>query len=234
MTFVSHPTRFGSVLSLGLAVVAVALVASGGDGGPGVSLGLAVGLVCLGTLAMASAAGVGGDDGYRSLEAVLLVVGVGLSLAGVGFGTLEAETLPLRIVLAAGLLGVSLLGAGLAPAPAVRPRHLVGVGTGVLVVAVVLAGLMTEVGSLSLLSAMAAVVVAWDAGENAVSLGEHVGRRARTWPVELGHTGASASYGTVVVAATFGVTELNVTDVPLTALLLLLGGAVALLVALSN
>lgn len=234
MTFVSHPTQVGSVLSLAVAVCAVVLVAPGGDAGLGLSLAAAVGFVCLGTLAMAAAASVGGDGGRRSLEAILLAVGVGLSAVGVGFGTFEAEVLPLRIVLAAGLLGVSLLGAGLAPVPGIRPRHLVSAGTGVLVVFVVLAGLMTQVGALALLAAMAAVVVAWDAGEQAISLGEHVGRRARTWPVELGHTGASASYGAVVVAATFGVTQLNVTDVPLTALLLLLGGAVALLVALSN
>lgn len=232
MTFLSYPTRVGSAVSLAAAVGAMALVVPDGAGSV-LSLAAAVGLVLLGAVAARAAANVRGG-GSRSLGAVLLAVGAGLAVAGVGVGVLAVETLPHRIVVAAGLLGVCLLGAGLAPMPGVRPRRLVSAGSGALVVCVLLAGLMTAVEALPMLAATAATVVAWDAGENAVSLGEHVGRRARAWPVELGHSGATAAYGAAVVGAAFGVSELNVTDVPLVGLLLLLGGAVALLLALSN
>ncbi|MFC6826999.1 DUF7519 family protein [Halopelagius fulvigenes] len=232
MTYLSYPTRVGSAASLAAAVGAVLLVLPDGAGSM-LSLGAAFVLVLLGALAARAAANVRGD-GSRSLGAVLLAVGAGLTVGGVGVGVLGAETLPNRLIVAAGLLGVCLLGAGLAPVPRVRPRRLVSAGSGALVVCVLLTGLMTGVEALQMLAATAATVVAWDAGENAVSLGEHVGRRARAWPVELGHSGATAAYGAAVVVAAFGVSELNVTDVPLVGLLLLLGGAVALLLALSN
>lgn len=233
MSFVSHPTRPGSALSLAAAVLALSLAATGGIGGllPGVVL------VVLGYLALTAASTLRLDGGNRTLGSLLLAAGVGLSLGGVAVGTLGAETLPSGLVVAAGLLGVALIGAGLAPVPRVTiltPRRFVSAGTAALVVCVVLGGLFGQPEALSLLAATAAVVVAWDAGDQAISLGEHVGRRARTWPVELGHTGATAAYGAVVVAATFGVTRLHVTNVPLLGLLLLLVGAVALLVALSN
>jgi hypothetical protein len=233
VSFVSHPTRPGSALSLAAAVVALSLAATGGIGGllPGVVL------VVLGYLALTAASTLRLDDGNRTLGSLLLAAGVGLSLGGVAVGTLRAETLPSGLVVAAGLIGVALVGAGLAPVPRVTiltPRRFVSAGTAALVVCVVLGGLFGQPEALSLLAATAAVVVAWDAGDQAISLGEHVGRRARTWPVELGHAGATAAYGAVVVAATFGVTRLHVTNVPLLGLLLLLVGAVALLVALSN
>lgn len=231
MTHLAHPTRVGSALSLAAGVGAVALVAPADVSA--FSLAAALALALLGAGAMRVAANARGD-GRQSVGAVLLAVGVALAVSGVAVGALGVEALPYRLVVVAGVLGVAVLGGGLAPAPAIRPRRLVSAGSGLLVVCVLLAGLMTEAGTLPILAATAATVVAWDAGEQAVSLGEHVGRRARAWPVELGHSGATAAYGAAVVGAAFGVSELNVTDVPLVGLLLLLGGAVALLVALSN
>ncbi|WP_220173470.1 hypothetical protein, partial [Halopelagius longus] len=108
MTFLSYPTRVGSAASLAAAVGTVALVAP--DGASALSLAAAVALVVLGALAARTAVNVSGDGGIgrKSLGAILLAVGAGLAVGGVGVGVLAAETLPHRLVVASGLLGVCL------------------------------------------------------------------------------------------------------------------------------
>ncbi|MDS0295933.1 DUF7519 family protein [Halogeometricum luteum] len=235
---VAHPTRPGGALALLAAVAVVGAVTSDATGGTGGGLlggvpvaGLALSL--LGVAGLVAAAGVR-RRGHPLLGGLLLLAGAGVGVAGVAAATTGGEALPARLVAGAGVLGVGLVGAGVAPLRSNRAGALVTVGAAALTVAVVLAGLLTEAGATPLLAAMVAAVVAWDAGERAVSLGEQVGVAARTWPVEVGRTAATAGYGALVVAATLGVRGMGVTDVPLLGLLLLLCAAVASLVALSN
>jgi hypothetical protein len=222
------PTRLGSVLAVALAASAVAIVA------PAARTARGLGLVLVGVALLWVASTATRRENSPITALLLTVLGVVAAVGGTVLGVVRVDALSVQLVLGSGLVGISLLGAGLAPVRTTDARHVVSAGVGALVVCVVLAGLLTDVGALALLGSMAAVVVAWDAGDHAISLGEHVGRRARTWPVELTHTGVTATYGVVVVAAATVVYEANVTDVPLVGLLLLLGGAVALLVALSD
>lgn len=233
---VSQPTRPGGVLAVLVGVAVVAVVAPPTDGAAtfGVSVELlGVGLELLGfALLVAAAAARRRDHGV--VGRLFALAGIVVAVGGLAAVLVGAETLVNRLVVAAGVAGVGLLGAGVAPLQSKRARGFVTTGAAALSVAVVLSGVLTDASVLSLLGAMVATVVAWDAGEQAVSLGEQVGVRARTWPVELGHATATAGFGVAVVAATLGVREANVTGLPLAGLLLLLVAAVALLVALSN
>jgi hypothetical protein len=234
---VAQPTRPGGVLALLAAVGVVAAATAGGAEAGGqadaasLGLGLAAELVGVALLVGAAAAH---RRGRAVVAGLLLLAGVGGLVGGVVAVVTGPGTLPTRLVAGTGVAGVGVLGAGVAPVRSDRARGLVTAGAAVLTVAVVLGGVLTDVGALPLLGAMVAAVVAWDAGERAVSLGEQVGVRARTWPVEVTRTTATALYGGAVVGATLLVRGLNVTDVPLVGLLLLLCGTVAVLVALSN
>ncbi|MDS0297365.1 hypothetical protein NDI76_01230 [Halogeometricum sp. S1BR25-6] len=237
---VAHPTRPGGALAV-LAAVVVVVVVTGAPTGAATGGLLAVadvpvaglGLSLLGVAGLVAAAGVR-RRGHPLVGGLLLLAGAGAVVAGVGAAATGTATLPERLVAGAGVAGVSLVGAGVAPLRSNRASALVTVGAAALTVAVVLAGLLTDAGATPLLAAMVAAVVAWDAGERAVSLGAQVGVAARTWSVEVGRTAATAGYGALVVAATLGVRGMGVTDVPLLGLLLLLCAAVASLVALSN
>ena len=234
---VAQPTRPGGVLAL-LAAVGVVAAATAGGAGPGSladAASLELGLAAeLGGVALLVAAAAVRRRGHAVVAGLLLLAGVGGVVGGVLVVATGPGTLPTRLVAGTGVAGVGVLGAGVAPVRSDRARGLVTAGAAVLTVAVVLGGVLTDVGALPLLGAMVAAVVAWDAGERAVSLGEQVGVRGRTWPVEVTRTAATALYGGAVVGATLAVRELNVTDVPLVGLLLLLCGTVAVLVALSN
>lgn len=85
---------------------------------------------------------------------------------------------------------------------------------------------------LPLLASLAAAVVAWDAGEQAINLGEQLGRNARTWSVEVSHTAGTTAFGGLAIGAAMTIHRADVTGLPIESLLLLLAAAVVLMVAL--
>lgn len=220
------PTGPGSLLAVCAAAVTVGLVATGVD------QRLALSIVLAGVVA-----GGVGARGYRRGRRVgglaLTLAGGAAVAGGVALGVVRTGGVAARAELLAGLVGVGLLGAGLAPVRVGRERTLVTAGAGALVVGTCLAGLVGA-SVPSLLGATTAAVVAWDAGERAVSLGEQVGPTAPTLTVELGRTAATSLYGAAVVGAGLLVRDAGVTDVPLAGLVLLLGAALALTIALYN
>ena len=100
------------------------------------------------------------------------------------------------------MLGVPVLAAALVPVRGSGSRTLVKLGVGSVFLTVLLAGFFRSATPDVLLGATAASVVAWDAGEQAIGLGEQLGRSATTWQLELVHVGAT---GLVAVAAVGGV-----------------------------
>lgn len=71
-------------------------------------------------------------------------------------------------------------------------------------------------------------VVAYDAGEHAVSLGHDVGQDARVEQAVLVHVASTVSFSVVVAALAFGVYTFGPSALPLTALLTLLLGGILL------
>lgn len=112
-------------------------------------------------------------------------------------------------------------------------RALVSAGGLLVVVGAVLGGAFGAP-TATVIAATAAAFVAWDVGEHGVGLGEQVGTRARTRHAVLTHAAGSAlvAGGTAVVAV--AVFTAGPSGRPLSALLLLLVGAVIVTVVLTE
>jgi len=104
-------------------------------------------------------------------------------------------------------------------------------GSGFLLLGALFAALASGTALLPLLGAVAAMV-GWDVGENGIGLGEQLGRAARTRHAEFTHASASVLVGLVTVVVGYAVFLTSSGGQPLSALVLLLVGAVVLLVAL--
>jgi len=144
-----------------------------------------------------------------------LVAVAGLAAAGVGSAA------------AAGAVGAALV----VLTAALGERRGVDLGALVLFGAVLLAGTGGARAG-PLLAAMVATVVAWDAGDTAVSLGEQLGAEARTRRAALTRTGVSALVGAGGAAVGYGVFRLAGGGRPASALVVLLLGSVLITWAL--
>lgn len=95
-----------------------------------------------------------------------------------------------------------------------------------------------DVSNAVVLGALVAALLVWDAGEFGVTLGQEVGRRARTRRAELVHSTGTLAVGGVGVGVALLITERSVTDIGLgtgpvaLGLLVVLGGLLLLVVAL--
>jgi hypothetical protein len=222
-----RPTAVGSSIAVVAALVAVGLV------GTTSAQRLALGVDAAGIVVLALG-GVAWHRGHRLVGGVVAFAGVGISLASVGVVLTQGETVSERVEILPGLLGPLFVACGVLPLWKRFARTFVSVGAAFVVVTLGLSGLVHGAEMMPLLWSFTATVVAWDAGEQAINLGEQLGNDARTWPVELSHSGATAVYGGLAVAAAVGFHDLDVTGVPLVGLFALFGAAVLLLVGLYN
>lgn len=149
----------------------------------------------------------------------------GLALAAAGVTTVASATVELAaVVCLAGLLAVAI---GLA----VGRQSPVTVGTGLLVLGVLVGGAATVPMLVTLLGITAALLT-YDFATTAIGLGEQLGRGAPTAQVELFHAGVSTLLGLGIVVASFAVTESATSDQPVGAVLGLLVAVVVLVAAL--
>lgn len=130
------------------------------------------------------------------------------------------------------LAGGALAGVGIAvvaPAVIVGRRWAVNLGALFLLGGVALGG-AGDAPEPWVLTAAVAAVVAWDAGQNAIGLGEQLGREADTARAELAHTGATVAIGATTGGVAYVLYLVAGGQQPLPAVLLLL---VAVLVLVS-
>jgi len=80
--------------------------------------------------------------------------------------------------------------------------------------------------------AIVAMILAWDTGEQAISLGEHVGRYADTTEVELIHFVGSAATGVAAIVIAAATYRIGVSEIPPLGLGLLLGAVLVLAIAI--
>jgi hypothetical protein len=144
---------------------------------------------------------------------------------------LWARTVNLLVVaqFGPGAVGLAVLAGGLL-LPATGSRRLVKAGTGLLFLSVLTAGVVRQPPLATLLGSGVLTVLAWDAGENAIGLGDHLGRRASTYRAEAVHLGGTALVGVITVAGGWLVTDLGSPGLPLGAFL----GLVTALVLLAG
>lgn len=173
-----------------------------------------------------------GRHGHRLLGGVIGVGGGSAVLLAFARGW--TGTVAHRFELYPALIGLSLLALGLSPVRRRWERRLVTAGTGGVLVTIVSSGVVRGAATESLLAATVATIVAWDLGEQAVNLSNHVGTDARTWSVEITHGAAGVVVGAIAIFGAMAATSVQVTDVPLAGLGVLLGATVVLTAALYN
>ncbi len=146
---------------------------------------------------------------------------------GIGLTGLFAIVAVLATVIPLALIP-NLIGTLLVVAGTVRgTRAIVTVGAGGLVIGVIVAGL-AGVEPEPLLIATAAAVLAWDAGMQAIDLGETLGRTADTSRALVVHVAASTITAAVIAGLGYAVYRIVGSGQPVTALVLLLFGAIVL------
>jgi hypothetical protein len=131
--------------------------------------------------------------------------------------------------LAVGLLGVAHVAAGVT----VDSAKSVGFGAVVCFGAAMFAGVAGG-GEVAVVGATLGAVLAWDLGEQAINVGEQVGRDATTTSGEFGHAAASLAIGLTAAAGVIGVYRVATSGLSSTALVALSLAAVLLIVALRH
>ena len=219
-----RPTRASAALAVLFGVAALAVFDD-----PTVRTVLAVETVALCLLAGASLVW------RRWWRVGRLAVG-SLAVAAVGLGSLgllwvRTENLLTVAQFGPGAVGLAVL-VGALLLPAAGSRRLVKAGTGLLFLSVLTVGVVRQPPLVTLLGGGVLTVLAWDAGENAVGLGDQLGRRASTYRVEAVHLGGTALVGAVAVAGGRFVTDVGSPGLPLGAFLALVTALVLLAGAL--
>jgi hypothetical protein len=112
-------------------------------------------------------------------------------------------------------------------------RRAVTLGAAALLVAALLGGLVSNAPHL-LLPGVMATVLAWDLGEQAINVGEQLGRAAETTQLEATHAAGSTVVAVGAGGLGYGIYLLSSGGQPVTALVFLLLAAVMLTSALRN
>jgi len=220
-----RPTVPGALLAMLAGVAAVGILIEGA----GQWQALVVDVV---GLALCAGGYVAWRRGQQVAGALSAIAGGVLVLVALALAVSQPEAMTERLELLPGLLGLAVLLAGLLPVRSSWERRLVSTGAALLFVGVVTSGVVRGASEIQLLAAGVASVLAWDLGEQSVSLGGQVGRRARTRRAELVHAGGSLVAGAAILAVTLGVAALDVQGLSLAGFAVLLVDAFALVFAL--
>ncbi|MCO8247056.1 MULTISPECIES: hypothetical protein [unclassified Haladaptatus] len=223
-TATQRPTRVASALAVGIALLAMWELGASS---------LALVLELAGVAALAGGVGLWRREWLISgaLVGVVGVAGVvgALAVASAGIARLSGF-----IRLIPGLIGVFVLALALVPVRGTGSRTLVKVGTALVFIGVLASGIFNAVTLGTLLVAGAATVVAWDAGEHAINVGEHLGRGRDTREIELVHIVGSGVVAFVAVEAAKFSGGVGPSGLSLASLVLLLVAIVLLAVALHD
>lgn len=192
MTFQRSNPRPAPTSSIVAVVVAAAVILVLGENSAAVRQWLSVGVAGLFAVALGTTASRGA---YRLGGGLLAVLGGSACIAAVvGLGTDISR--PSRLLtLVPGFLGLFVVAGTLVPIRGQGSRSVVKVGAAGLFAGVLFAGLFQTVPFEMLLGTTIGTVVAWDAGEHAIGVGEQLGRRATTWRLEVGHIAGTALVG---------------------------------------
>lgn len=223
-TATQRPTRLASALAVGVALAAMWKL--------GVS-SLPLGLELVGVVALAVGFGLWRRE-WLVAGAMVGFVGVAGFAGAIAVVVSDIERLSGLIRFVPGLVGVLVLALALVPVRGAGSRSLVKIGTALVFVAVLASGIFNAVSLGALLLAGAATVVAWDAGEHAINVGEHLGRSADTREVEVVHVAGTGLVAFVAVEVAKFSGGVGPDSLSLGSLVLLLVAVVLLAVALHD
>jgi len=154
----------------------------------------------------------------RASSAIAVIALLAAALAGAPYS---------QYVLWSGGPALALLAVGLV----VGSRRSITLGCVALLIGVLAAGVQ-GLPALPTLASATATVVAWDAGHQAVGIGDQLGREPRTVRAELPHVGATAAVGAAIALGSYAAFLVAPGGLPVAAVALALLGAVSLLAAL--
>lgn len=152
--------------------------------------------------------------------------GTALALSAAGFAILALAFTTTTAALG-GFVATVVLAAGVTRGS----RRLVDTAGGLFFVALLFAG-VGRGGTEALLLAAVASILAWDTAENALSVGEHLGRETATTRLEFVHAAATLAVLVVGVGVVYVLRSAATGGQPITAVVLLLVGATALVAAM--
>lgn len=170
--------------------------------------------------------------GHRLLGGALVLVGCGLVCLSLGLGLLAPGGLFERISFLGGVLAMACVVLSVFPLKQSWARSLNGLAAVLFSCSLVFLAWISTPTELQVLLGVGLTIVTWDMVEHAITLGEDIGRSARTYPVTgihfIGSLGVGLAAG--VVALVMGRVELPA--VPIAALALLLSAVLVLLLVL--
>ncbi|QLG60377.1 DUF7519 family protein [Halorarum salinum] len=169
---------------------------------------------------------------HRPLGVVAAFVGLVAWVGALAVAATATADLGEALVSLPGMAGLLALALALAPLRGSGSRGLLKLGAAGVTLSVLAAGLFGSVPLRTLLVCGAATFLAWDLGENAVNVGEQLGRRATTRRLEAAHGAGSLLVGGVAVGAGTVVSDVGSSGLPLPALALLLASVLLLAGAL--
>jgi hypothetical protein len=212
--------------------VGAAVVVTGGLGGSlSVWLALAVEVTFLGFLA----AGIAGRRrGDRVLGTVLTALAAPGLVGAVGLSAVLVDDPVTLVKTVFGATGVAMTGVAMLLGSRRSSRSLLKLGAGTLLCCVLAGGVLRSASQTTLLVGVAGTVLAYDLGENAVSLGDQLGRTAPTRTVEAVHALGSLAVAGIAVLAARTVDGVGTPGMSLTSLSLLLVAVVLLLAAVHD
>jgi hypothetical protein len=222
---IRRPLTISSGLAVAAGLLAVLVVANGPAQLP------AIGITVAGLTGIAVGMEMRHRD-YPVIDALIAVGGIAGVFAGLGWGVAVTRDIGPKLELLPGLVGLFVLVLGLASVKPGYERWFVSVGAGAILLGVLFSGFIKDASAVMLLIATAATVVTWDLGEQAINMGEQLGRQARTWPIELAHGSAGVLVGGFGVVFAIVVGIMNVQGLPLVGLVALLVAGMVLATAL--
>lgn len=165
------------------------------------------------------------------------ILGIGAILASLGVIAAALTLLvsvgdePEIAMFAPGIVGSAILAAGVFPVRGRGSQMLVKLGAAGIFISVLVAGIYEAPLSILLVGGVGSIL-AWDAGDHAITLGEQMGMAARTIPVEVTHLAGTILVGTLAVVAAYLVRGIEPTDISLAQFIVLLGALLLLTLAL--
>ncbi|WP_224449141.1 DUF7519 family protein [Haloprofundus salilacus] len=222
-TFVRKPALLSSTLALLVAAAATWHLTEGTFG--------ALALIVAGSVVVAvgSALQTRRETGLRW---VVVGAGVVVSLVGVALGATASSEPGALVRTVPGLLGVLVVGLALAPLRGDGSRGLLKAGAALLFLTVLVSGLLDPETLQPLLVGTVATVLVYDLGEQAINVGEQLGRAAETKSLEATHAVGSVGVGVATVFLGGEVATLGSGGMSLSALALVVVAVLLLAAAL--
>lgn len=225
MGVVKQPTYAGSALAVATAACVTGTLAS-----HPVQVSIA-GVEAVGALVLLGS-GLVRRRGHRVLGGGCVLVGGGLVCLALGLSLLAPGGLFERLPFVGGAFAMVCVVLGVFPLRQSWAYGLVGLGVVVFSCSLVFLAWVSNPSGVPIVLGIGLTIVTWDMSEHAITLGNDVGRSARTYPVTVTHFIGSLGIGIAASVVALVVARVELPAIPVASLAFLLGATLLLLVVL--